>query len=68
MLYVTGGSGQRMPWRAQLMTITGQLVLDQQAYDEDFSMNIGGCQPGVYVLRLFNGGGVQVLVQKVLVE
>ena len=68
MLYVSGGSGQRMPWRAQLMTITGQLVLDQQAYDEDFSMNIGGCQPGVYVLRLFNGGGVQVLVQKVLVE
>ena len=68
MLYVSGGSGQRMPWRAQLMTITGQLVVDQQAYDEDFSMNIGGCQPGVYVLRLFNGGGVQVLVQKVLVE
>jgi aldose sugar dehydrogenase len=68
MLYVTGGGGQRMPWRAQLMTITGQMVLDQQAYDEDFSMNIGGCQPGVYVLRLFNGAGVQVLVQKVLVE
>jgi aldose sugar dehydrogenase len=68
MLYVTGGSGQRMPWRAQLMTITGQLVLDQQAYDEDFSMNISACQPGVYVLRLFNGGGVQVLVKKVLVE
>jgi hypothetical protein len=57
-----------MPWRAQLMTITGQLVLDQQAYDEDFSMNIGGCQPGVYVLRLFNGAGMQVLTQKVLVE
>ena len=68
MLYVTGGGGQRMPWRAQLMTITGQMVLDQQAYDEDFSMNIGGCQPGIYVLRLFNGAGVQVLVQKVLVE
>jgi PQQ-dependent dehydrogenase (s-GDH family) len=68
MLYVAGGSGERMPWRAQLMTITGQMVLDQQAYDEDFSMNIGGCQPGVYVLRLFNGAGVQVLVQKVLVE
>jgi hypothetical protein len=31
-------------------------------------MNIGGCQPGVYVLRLFNGAGVQTLVQKVLVE
>jgi PQQ-dependent dehydrogenase (s-GDH family) len=68
LLYVAGGSGQRMPWRAQLMTITGQLVLDQQAYDEDFSMNIGGCQPGVYVLRLFNGAGMQVLTQKVLVE
>ena len=68
MLYVTGGGGQRMPWRAQLMTITGQMVLDQQAYDEGFSMNIGGCQPGVYVLRLFNGAAVQVLVQKVLVE
>ena len=68
MLYVTGGGGQRMPWRAQLMTITGQMVLDQQTYDEDFSMNIAGCQPGVYVLRLFNGAAVQVLVQKVLVE
>jgi hypothetical protein len=31
-------------------------------------MNIAGCQPGVYVLRLFNGAAVQVLVQKVLVE
>jgi PQQ-dependent dehydrogenase (s-GDH family) len=68
LLYVQGGGGQRKPLLAQLMTITGQLVLNQQAYDDDFSMNIGGCQPGIYVLRLFNGAGMQVLTQKVLVE
>jgi PQQ-dependent dehydrogenase (s-GDH family) len=67
LLYVQGG-GQRKPLRAQLMTITGQLVVDQQAYDDNFSMNIGGCQPGMYVLRLFNGAEMQVLTQKVLVE
>ncbi len=68
MLYVQGGDRQRKPLLAQLMTITGQLILSQQAYDDNFSLNISGCQPGVYVLRLFNGAGVQVLTQKVLVE
>ncbi len=68
MLYVDGVPGGRKPWLAQLFTIDGQPVVAQQTYDDHFSMNIHSCQPGVYILRLFNGAAVPVLTQKVLIE
>lgn len=68
ILYVDGVPGGRKPWLAQLFTIAGQPVVAQQTYDDHFSMNIHSCQPGVYILRLFNGAAVPVLTQKVLIE
>jgi PQQ-dependent dehydrogenase (s-GDH family) len=68
VLYVDGAPGQRMPWLAQLYTIAGEPVLSMQTYENQFSMNIRACQPGVYILRLSNGAGMPVLTQKVLVE
>jgi PQQ-dependent dehydrogenase (s-GDH family) len=68
LLYVDGAPGQRKPWLAQLFTITGEPIVSEQTYEDRFSINIETCPPGVYVLRLFNGTGIPVLTQKVLVE
>ncbi len=68
VLQVEGRSSERKPWVARLYTATGQAVAARVAYEDKFSLNINGLQPGVYVLRLFSGAGVPVLTQKVLVE
>ena len=36
--------------------------------DGNFSMNVRGLVPGVYVLRLDNGYDMPVLTQKILIE
>jgi PQQ-dependent dehydrogenase (s-GDH family) len=68
VLNISGPSGERKPWTAQLFTMTGQLLATKESYDDAFSMDIGGVQAGVYVLRLFDGSGDGVLTYKVLVE
>jgi PQQ-dependent dehydrogenase (s-GDH family) len=67
-LYVDGPDDERTPWLAQLYTMAGQLVLTQQSYEDHFSIHIEGLQPGVYILRLFNGARVPVLTKKVLID
>ena len=68
ILYVDGQPGGRKPWLARLYTIGGQPLLTQQTFDDHFSMNINTCQPGVYILRLFNGAAMPVLTEKIVVE
>jgi PQQ-dependent dehydrogenase (s-GDH family) len=68
VLYVEGTDGERKPWMARLYSITGQLVLSQQAYEDNFMINIGGIQPGVYVLHLSNGAAMPVLTKKILIQ
>ena len=67
VLNVSGPLGVRKPWRAQLFSMTGQVVGSKESYDDSFSMDISGVPAGVYVLRLFDGVGALV-TRKVLVE
>jgi hypothetical protein len=67
-IQIEGRAGDRKPWLANLYTVAGQLVTTRGSYEDKFTMDLGGVQPGVYILRLFNGIGAPVLIQKVLVE
>jgi PQQ-dependent dehydrogenase (s-GDH family) len=65
---IEGRAGDRKPWLASLYTVTGQLVTTRGSYEDNFTMDLGGVQPGMYILRLFSGTGASALIQKVLVE
>jgi PQQ-dependent dehydrogenase (s-GDH family) len=67
-LNVAAAQGQRKPFLIQLYNIEGNLVQSKQSWEDQSTLNIQACQPGVYVLRLTNGAAVPVLTQKVLVE
>jgi hypothetical protein len=67
-LNVAVAEGQRKPLLIQLYSIDGNLVQAQQSWEDQSTLNIQSCQPGVYVLRLTNGAAVPVLTQKVLIE
>lgn len=68
ILYVDAPPGQRKPWRAQLYTTAGQLLSTTETGQDQFSLDIHGLQPGVYILRLINGAEVTALIYKVLIE
>ena len=65
---VTCAPGGRKPFLLQLFSISGDQVLSQESWDDNTTLNIQTCQPGVYVLRLTNGAAVPILTQKVLIE
>jgi hypothetical protein len=48
--------------------MAGQLVVTRGSYEDNFTLDLGSVQPGMYILRLFSGIGASVLIQKVLVE
>lgn len=67
-IQIEGRPGDRKPWLANLYTVAGQLVTARRSSEDKFVLDLGGVQPGVYILRLFNGTGAPVLTQKLLVE
>ena len=65
--YVDTPPQDRKPWLVQLYTTTGQLITTQAAYEDHFSMNVQGVQPGIYLLRLTNGSGLAAPTTKVFI-
>lgn len=68
VLHIDAPQGQWKPWKAQLYTATGQLVAAKETGEDQFSLDIHGLQPGVYILRLLSNAGVTALTTKVLIE
>jgi hypothetical protein len=67
-LNVATAPGQRKPLLLQLYSISGDQVVSRQSWENNTTLDIHSCQPGVYVLRLTNGAAVPILTQKVLIE
>jgi PQQ-dependent dehydrogenase (s-GDH family) len=67
-IYIQSPPGVRRPLLAALYDITGHLVEEKQSSDGNFSMDVRGFAPGIYVLRLNNGYDMGVLTQKILIE
>jgi glucose/arabinose dehydrogenase len=56
------------PLLAQVCDANGLLLRQMKSYKDDFSVNITGLVPGMYVLKLFNGNEMEVQVQKIIVQ
>lgn len=66
-LQVEAQASGRKPWQARLYTVVGGLVEVKETFENRFSLNINGVQPGVYILRLFNGTETPVVTRKVII-
>jgi PQQ-dependent dehydrogenase (s-GDH family) len=67
-LYVSTPPGKRKPWTAQLYTVSGQSLITRITDEDQFSLDLHGVQPGVYILRLSNATGETPLTSKVLIQ
>lgn len=54
------------PLRAQLYDITGKLVIDHTAYQNNFSINVSSLAKGLYTFKLYNMYEVEMQVEKIV--
>jgi PQQ-dependent dehydrogenase (s-GDH family) len=67
-LNVEGPPGERKPWVAELYDMTGQLLRSRESSEDNFSIDVYGLSPGIYVFRLLNGYAVPVVKEKILIR
>lgn len=68
VLYVQSKKGMHKPLRAQLYDITGKLVKEKISGDDNFSVMLDGMTTGTYIFKLYNGYGIVVTTEKILVK
>jgi aldose sugar dehydrogenase len=56
------------PIRYALFDMTGKKLIENTSSRDNFQINIRSLKPGVYVLRIFNGFGIEMKTQKVVVN
>lgn len=56
------------PIRYRLVDITGKLILDEQSGRNNFSIPVDRFKRGVYILKLYNGVGAEVRMDKVILQ
>jgi PQQ-dependent dehydrogenase (s-GDH family) len=60
--------GLHKPIRYRLTDVSGKLVIEEQTNKDLFTIMLGHLPKGVYMLKLYNGYGVEVKVEKVIVQ
>ncbi|MGB8194360.1 MAG: T9SS type A sorting domain-containing protein, partial [Chitinophagaceae bacterium] len=60
--------GLHKPIHYQLMDIAGKLVLEKYTNRDEFTITVGHLRKGIYMLRLYNGYGVEVSLEKVIIQ
>jgi PQQ-dependent dehydrogenase (s-GDH family) len=68
LLYIDAPTGELTPWTAQLYSVTGQALLMESTGAQQFTLDIHGLKPGVYILRLTSAANATSLINKVLIE
>ena len=67
-LRVVTKSGLHKPFLAQLYDISGRMVLQFTTDQDNFTIDVGKFKPDIYVLRLYDGFGVNITTQKVVIQ
>jgi Glucose/sorbosone dehydrogenases len=67
-LYILFEGSVHKPVRYQLFDIAGRLVSEAQTSDHNFIIDVQKFRKGVYVLKVYNGKGTEVKMQKVIVQ
>jgi glucose/arabinose dehydrogenase len=68
VLHVLCKSGMRKPYLVQLFDISGRMILQETRDQDNFTLDISTCKPGVYVLKIYNGNAVSINTQKIIVK
>lgn len=67
-LNIQGRPGEQLPWLVKIYDIMGRPVLEQESTALNFSLDIRHLSPGIYVCRMWNGYGVPLLTEKILIQ
>ena len=68
ILYVQSKRGMHKPLRVELWEMTGKLTLQATTSKDNFSIGLDGFAKGMYILKLFNGYGVLMTTEKVIIQ
>lgn len=68
VLYVQSKRGMHKPLRAELWDITGKLVMQEQSSKDNFALGLEMLTRGVYIFKLYNGYGVLMTTEKIIVQ
>lgn len=60
--------GLHKPIRYQLLDAAGKLVIENNTSKDNFSIPVNRLRKGVYILRLYNGYGIEVKQEKVVLR
>jgi aldose sugar dehydrogenase len=68
ILYVQSKRGMHKPLRAELWDITGKLIMQEQSSKDNFALGIDMLTKGMYIFKLYNGYGVLMTTEKIVVQ
>jgi PQQ-dependent dehydrogenase (s-GDH family) len=60
--------GVHKPVVCQLMDMTGKVVLTKQTNQNNFTIEVGHLKRGVYILKIYNGYGIEVKMEKMIIQ
>jgi aldose sugar dehydrogenase len=63
-LYIHGKKELRKPLMVQLYDVYGRILKEQTSFRNDFPVDVSGFRPGTYFLKLYNGYGMEVQIEK----
>ena len=67
-IHVEFEKGLHKPIRYQLFDITGMLTKEGTSAKNKFKIDVANYKPGVYILKLYNGFGVEVKMEKIVIQ
>lgn len=67
-LFISLAPGQPKPVTEELYTVTGTPIRSIATWQDRSSLPLRGCEPGIYILRIVNGGNAPVVTQKVVID
>jgi PQQ-dependent dehydrogenase (s-GDH family) len=67
-LHVLAQSGLRKPLLGQLFDISGRLMVEQTTEQDNFTVNLGGYRPGIYVFKLYSGYMANITTEKIIIQ
>jgi len=68
LLHVLTMQGIHKPLTANLYDMSGNIVLQKNTNQDSFTIDVSGLTAGVYVLKLYNGYGINISTEKIIVR
>ncbi len=64
IINIHGKKELKKPLLVQICDLYGQLLKEGISYQNDFSIEVSSLKAGAYLLKLYNGYGVEVQIEK----